>query len=377
MADSVHEKLAEWLATTARCLPGVNGPELKELVHYLYTPEEAQLALQLKREECTLDALVIKTGMEKEALESLIKSMEMKGTIYTEPCTDNPKYHAFGVEAPGLVETAAGWVVDTNTPFGKKALELLGKFKTIYVKEGVSKLGASSSFWCAVSALPPDAKPTENIFELVKTWDGYIAVLPCPCRLMERHVEHGEVCDCVLESCVVFGELGQWAVEQGRGRHITKEELLEILKACEKKGQLLSGPPGFIMCNCCKHACLTLYALKFGQANKLVPNHFFALVDPETCTSCGVCTERCPVDAIQLETSAMIDQSKCIGCGVCATGCEENSIKMFRRPEEEIAKLDAMMMEGVGQLFSKTEFDPMVMKMVMAAVGRTKQDQGQ
>ena len=36
MEDNVYEKLAEWLATTFRALPGVNGPEFKDLIHFLY-----------------------------------------------------------------------------------------------------------------------------------------------------------------------------------------------------------------------------------------------------------------------------------------------------------------------------------------------------
>ena len=67
--------------------------------------------------------------------------------------------------------------------------------------------------------------------------------------------------------------------------------------------------------------------------------------------------------AIQIEKTAEVDLNKCIGCGVCATLCEEDSIKMVRRSEEEIARLDAEFMEAFGNVLSKTRADPLVMKL--------------
>ncbi len=54
----------------------------------------------------------------------------------------------------------------------------------------------------------------------------------------------------------------------------------------------------------------------------------------------------CPVGAIQPEGSPVVDQTKCIGCGACAMGCEVVAIRMVRRPEEEIARLDAEVDQG-------------------------------
>lgn len=361
MEKDAYARLADWLASTFRGLPGIKKPEFMDLIHFLYTPEEARFALQIGPEGGKLDALSMKTGMSPEALKPIIASMEKKGTIYTEPGSEDPTYRPLGLEVPGLAETS-GWG-DVNTPFKQKLMDLWDKFRPVYINEAIAELGQHMQAWCAVGALPPDARPEENLYEQIRTTTDYVAVSGCPCRLIEKHGGHGETCDCINDCCMSFGEMARWAVEQGHSRRITHEETIAILEACAEKGQVHSGLPGAIICNCCKHACVNLYAMKMGKTHAYCPNHFLSVVDPDTCTSCGTCVERCPVGAVQLEKTAVVDASRCIGCGACATGCEEKSIQMVRRSEEEIARLDAAFMEIFGKVLSKTKPDPLVLKL--------------
>jgi formate hydrogenlyase subunit 6/NADH:ubiquinone oxidoreductase subunit I len=64
--------------------------------------------------------------------------------------------------------------------------------------------------------------------------------------------------------------------------------------------------------------------------------------NPETCKGCGLCTERCPMDALQLEVSekapasktgkvAVLNPDLCIGCGVCAYKCPTKSLVLAPR----------------------------------------------
>ncbi len=361
MGNDAHEKLADWLASTFRGLPGIKKPEFMDLIRFLYTEEEAQLAIRMGPEGGTLDALTAKTGMAPDRLKALIQSMERKGTLYTEPGSDDPVYRPLGLEVPGLAETS-GWG-DVNTPFKQELIDLWGKFRPVYIDEAISELGQHNRAWCIVSQLPPDARPDENLYEEIRRTTDYAAVSWCPCRLMERKAEQGEACDCPTECCMAFGDMARWAVEQDHARPISLDEAVEILDACAEAGTVHTGLPGVILCNCCKHACVNLYAMKKGKMHTYAKNHFFSLVDPDTCTSCGTCEEACPVGAIQIEKTAEVDQDKCIGCGVCAAGCEEKAIRMVRRPEEEIAKLDAEFMEAFGSVISRSKPDPLVMKL--------------
>lgn len=360
MEKDVYEKLIEWLVTTFRALPGVDTPEFREIVHFSYTPEEARLALDMGREGGKLDELAARVGMNKEDLKPLIESMQKKGTIYTEPGSGDPAYRPLGLEYPGLYETSA-WV-DAKSPFGRKLMELWAKFKPVYVEKGVSELGKHGMVWCMVSALPPDARPEENLFEHVRRND-YFAVTECSCRLMEQHAERGEACDCLVDCCLAFGTWARWAVEQGHARALTCDEALKILAQCEERGQVHTGLPNLTVCSCCKHACLSFAARKFGGQHVFMQNHFYAVVDPGACINCGECADRCPVGAMQIvEEAAVVDQTKCIGCGACTTGCAADSVRMARRSEEEIARLDGELAEGFLRLISLTMPDPLMLE---------------
>ena len=69
-------------------------------------------------------------------------------------------------------------------------------------------------------------------------------------------------------------------------------------------------------------------------------------IDPEKCTGCGVCAEKCPVEAIDefneglglrpaihirypqaVPRVFMIDREKCIGCGICSEVCRAGAVR--------------------------------------------------
>ncbi len=54
-----------------------------------------------------------------------------------------------------------------------------------------------------------------------------------------------------------------------------------------------------------------------------------AVIDPDLCTSCGICEAACKFDAITPEFQ--VDPIMCEGCGVCYISCPTNAIEMKDR----------------------------------------------
>ena len=75
-----------------------------------------------------------------------------------------------------------------------------------------------------------------------------------------------------------------------------------------------------------------------------------SMVDPELCTSCGICADVCPYGAITVDrkakTPAVVIEASCKGCGTCAAECRFGAITMKHfRDEQIMAMIDAMFEE--------------------------------
>ncbi|MBT4365721.1 MAG: 4Fe-4S binding protein, partial [Desulfobacteraceae bacterium] len=64
----------------------------------------------------------------------------------------------------------------------------------------------------------------------------------------------------------------------------------------------------------------------------LAYSNFEVAVDEESCTGCGECVERCPLDAMSIEEDVVsINRNHCVGCGNCNSVCPEEALSMVRR----------------------------------------------
>ena len=70
----------------------------------------------------------------------------------------------------------------------------------------------------------------------------------------------------------------------------------------------------------------------------MVNSPFHAVIDADTCISCGICSEeRCQVGAImEGEDAYSIVPEKCIGCGLCISTCPVQAISLVRKDESKI-----------------------------------------
>lgn len=150
------------------------------------------------------------------------------------------------------------------------------------------------------------------------------------------------------------------------GREITRQETEEILKRSADRG-LIHGISNHqekpdTICNCCRDCCIWFLAMKkYGHTGSLTPSNFCITVNQSTCTGCGLCVQRCPMEALHLldapsvkgrDTTvkgkdgrqrelanktgkvAELNPESCIGCGVCAYKCPSQSLTLARNQGE-------------------------------------------
>lgn len=147
----------------------------------------------------------------------------------------------------------------------------------------------------------------------------------------------GKGCKKPEESCLVFGLAADYYQQNGIGRVINREEALNILKKADEAGLVLqpSNAQKIVnICCCCGCCCQVLKTLKrFPGPASLFSTSFVANNHAETCEGCGVCVDRCQMEALRLEDDvAALDVDRCIGCGLCVSTCPTHSITLVRKP---------------------------------------------
>ena len=302
-----------------------------ELLRVQFTPEEADLAVKVGLQGGTLDEIQQKTNIERNRLQKMLVSMAEKGTMWMDPGKDDPNFRTIGLAGPGLIEVG-GWG-NVRFPNSVQVMKKMHPFLVDFSMKWLPAVGAPvTRVWLTPAALPDDAKPEENVAEMIKQ-NGPWALSTCSCRLPHWMADPGNHCNNPIETCMFTGEMARWGLEQGMCKELTYEEVAAMLRKCNELGLVHTHDPKEFICNCCEDCCVFFVGIRGTGAKILTPSEFVPEVDESTCESCGTCEDRCPVEAIAVEDCAEIDWDKCIGCGVCFPSCPTESIQFTRRPD--------------------------------------------
>lgn len=305
---------------------------LMEVLRLQFTSEEADLAVKVGFKKRKLDEIQEMSGIERDRLRKMLNTMADKGTMWIDPGSENPNYRTVGIAGPGLLETA-GWG-NIRFPHSVQLLKAFHKFQVDFTTQCFASgtQPPASRVWAAPAALPDDAEPTANLFEMIKSDDCW-GVGTCPCRLAHWVSDPGNHCEHLLETCIFLGDRARWGIEHGMCRQMTYDETVDLLQKVNQDGLLHSYVPGYFICNCCRDCCVLHIAHRESGGNVMRPSEFVAQIDEQTCSACGICTDRCPVGAIEVDESASIDTEKCLGCGVCFPSCPTGSVSLMIRRE--------------------------------------------
>jgi len=338
MEKTLLENLCNTLNALGGMIPAMPIPEMAALVEELFSPEEVEIASLFPPGAAPARELAEKMSKSEEELLPILESMADKATVLTREKDGKTLYRLLPI-MPGMFEFQ--FMRGTDTPRDRRLAHLFKSYLEV----------ATLPFTKAVTSVK-DLTPFSRIIPIEKsiqagqkvyTFDQLskyiqaadaISVGHCYCR-HQAYLLGEQVCDAPIESCMNFGPGAQYTSQRGITRMISKKEAFEILTSCEEKGliHLSSNTSDFLeyLCNCCGCHCDILKKIKdTGSPVWAATSGYLAVVDEDTCEGCGICEEKCQMQAVELnpEQKAVVRKERCIGCGACAYLCPAEAISM-------------------------------------------------
>jgi electron transport complex protein RnfB len=339
MMKDVYELLREKLDKFPIGMP--DSVEAIEILKIYYSPEEAELALKLPMLNKSLEDLAAELDEDIDALQQKLDRMAAKGTVYAAEKNGKRIYR--------MLPSVEGF---SEAPFwpGKKDetfLKLAPLWRKYFDGKFAREIGDRKTSMMRVIPLDTtisnesQVTPYEDLEKLLEQ-NAYFAVAYCPCRQIVK--ETGGGCDHLLEACFHFDSMGKYMVEHNMAREISREETMDILKKCNEEGLVHAtyNNQGKVntICNCCSCCCIFFRTLKeHNLPGALARSNYVSRIDPDLCSACETCSERCPVDAITIDDAAEVDEDRCVGCGVCVPSCPTEAIVLVRRKAEQVHEI--------------------------------------
>jgi ferredoxin len=188
----------------------------------------------------------------------------------------------------------------------------------------------------------PAVAPYNRVRELVKDQE-VISLQECICKKEQGLL--GNQCDRPTEVCLGFGDFAQFYIDNKMARRISVDEAQKVLDLAEASALVISPVNTqklTAICSCCPCCCPNLkFAKLMPRPVDLIQSYYQARIDPDLCTACGDCIERCQMDAIKEgDNVSELDDGRCIGCGLCVSACPTAAISLVPKPDMEAPPSD-------------------------------------
>ncbi|WDP89355.1 MAG: 4Fe-4S binding protein [Desulfobacter sp.] len=326
MAD-VFEKLAKHLDTLPAGYPATDSGIEIRILERLFSREEAGITLGLTMLPEPVGAVAARMGITEGELAPKLEEMAQKGLIYRHSKGEMNAYGAsqfvVGIWEYHLKSLDEGLIREVN----EYLPQFMHKSWLKHETKQLRVIPVSQEITADNTVMPYEAA------EKIIKEQSKIVVSDCICR--KEHGMVGERCEYPMEVCLSFGSGAYYYEKNGLGRAVGTDEALEILARGQKAGLVLqpgnSKKPTNI-CMCCGCCCQVLKNLKtIDRPAKAVHTNYYARVEADECTACGVCAQRCHMDAIEVEAVAVIDLDRCIGCGVCVPECPAGAMAVVQK----------------------------------------------
>ena len=340
--DKLYRDLQRHLDEQTIGFPATKSGSDLRLLKQLFKPEQAEMAMMLTYRYRSLEQIqerAKKGGKSIKEIERILDETAARGVIGHRKKDGKKQYrnipYMIGI-LEGAFRHPTPELISAHTEYSKDRLfwkAFLGtkvpQMRTIPIEQSITIKHHVGTY--------------DEIRKIVEATVDPIVIVECLCR--NGAEKRGEPCKQTSrkETCMALRDGARNLLEAGRGRHITQEEAMEILRKNQEEGLVLQPSnaqgPDFI-CSCCGCCCGIL------KLHKAVPNpvgfwatNFYAEVNPGLCTACGVCVEKCQTGAMKLDGKKGmpgVDLTRCLGCGLCVASCPADAIELRKKEKEVI-----------------------------------------
>jgi len=341
---TTHERLAKHLAALGMGLPAT--ADLVEILQRLLTQDEAELLLALPTniaplQVATVEQIAAAAGVDQpDEIEVALDRLLARGLLYSGRTLSGERGYALLQAGFGFPQTFF-WAGEESDE-AREMAAMVSKYANRHVLREMYAATPTKAY----RYVPLDLSLTadqqavypqhamDGVLDRARTF----AVAHCPCRVAVGL--RGHACEHPLEVCLKFDELADYVVERGLARSITREEARGIVRASAEAGlvHFVDNALGDVKhnCNCCGDACWNVGTIRRRKIprDSLMATYFLRTTTRETCSSCGMCAEVCPVHAVDVESGEPdVDLDWCIGCGVCVTRCADGAAGLALRTD--------------------------------------------
>jgi electron transport complex protein RnfB len=340
--DAIYRELQRHLDNMPVGFPATaSGVEIR-ILKRLFSSEEAKIAVQLpfspKATE-SLDSIAERlsaSGIAKEQLEQILDGMVSKGLLHFRR-EGSMKFYSSIQWMIGIYEFQVNKlsrelfsdiVLFSLEAYGGETFSTrIPQLRTIPIEQSFTPEHLVANY--------------DHVKKLVDIAEGPFVVANCVCRQAQNLLENPCRATSRLETCLGFGDFAQLYIDEGWGRQVSKEELVEIIEQNEEDGLILQPSNSQALeyiCSCCGCCCALLLGTKMSRHPvRYHASNYYVEVNSELCTGCGSCVEKCQMDAITIiEENSQVNLDRCIGCGVCAVSCLSEAITLRQKGEEYI-----------------------------------------
>jgi NAD-dependent dihydropyrimidine dehydrogenase PreA subunit len=335
----IYRALQKHLDSLPVGFPATESGEEINILKLIFSEDEAAIVLKMGYQLEPLDAIYARmdqSQITREQLKQNLAEMNRKGGI-------------LGVQRNGIDHYAAmNFIVGMLEMQCHRYTPEMAKNASKYNKNAFALQYLSTEVpQMRVIPIEESITPEHNIAtydemrSILERAEGPIVIGECLCRKGMAMAKKPCTKTTRQHICIALNEFAQQASRTGWGKEITKQEALGYLHQSEAEGLVLqpsnAQEPEFI-CSCCRCCCGILLLLKsVPRPADFVASNYRAEIDHDECVGCGVCVERCQMEAVNLdlkEQKSEVDPARCIGCGVCIPTCATGAIHLNKKAKE-------------------------------------------